>query len=123
MAMIRAGHGMVGPLARTPEELEAMLEDAFIVKDAAAAAELFEETALLVDRCASSEARGRPAIARAIASVWDEWAYVADSRRVFQGGDLAFCFGPSLNVLPRRPDGAWRLVIAMFRNEKEETHA
>ncbi len=120
MATIRAGQGMAGPLATTPEELEALLEDAFIVKDAAAAAELFEEAALLVDGCAPSEARGRPAIARAIASVWDHWAYVAGSSHVFQAGDLAVSLGPNVNVLRRRPDGVWRLAIAMLRNDDQE---
>lgn len=123
MAMIRPAHGMAGPVATTPEELEAMLEDAFIVKDAAAAVELFEEAALLVDGCASSEARGRPGIARAIASVWDEWTYVADSNRVLQAGDLAVGLGRSVTVLRRRPDGVWRLAIAVLRDdEKGETH-
>lgn len=107
-------------MATTPEELEAMLEDAFIVKDAVAAAELFEETALLVDGCTSSEARGRPGIARAIASVWHEWTYVAASDRVLQAGDLAVGLGPSLTVLRRRPDGVWRLAIAMLRNDQKE---
>lgn len=123
MARLRLAHGMAGPLATTPEELEAMLEDAFIIKDAVAAAELFEEAALLVDGCASTEVRGRPGIARAIASMWDEWTYVADSKRVLQAGDLAVGLGSSVTVPRRRPDGVWRLAIAVLRtNEKDETH-
>ena len=123
MARIRPAHRMTGPLATTPEELEAMLEDAFIVKDAVAAAELFEEAALLVDGCTSFEARGRTGITQAITYLWDDWTYVADSNRVLQADDLAVSFGESVNVLRRRSDGVWRLVIAMLRNDqKEETH-
>jgi ketosteroid isomerase-like protein len=103
------------PRATTPEEIEALLEDAFILRDATAAAELFEESALLVDG-AVTEARGRPAIDQAIARVWDEGVYVADSSRVFQAGDLALSLGQGVSVLRRRTDGEWRLAIAMLRN-------
>lgn len=120
MARIRPAHQMTGPVVTTPEELEAMLEDAFIVKDAVTAAELFEEAALLVDGCTLSEARGRTGITQAITSVWDDWTYVADSNRVLQAGDLAVSFGRSVNVLRRRPDGVWRLAIAMLRNDERE---
>lgn len=97
-----------------------MLEDAFIVKDAVAVAELFEETALLVDGRDSSEVRGRPEIARAIAALWNDWMYIADSNRVLQAGDLAVSLGRSVNVLRRRPDGMWKLAIAMLRNDEQE---
>lgn len=120
MARSRPALGMTRPMAMTPEELEAMLEDAFIVKDAVAAAELFEEAALLVDGRASSEVRGRPDIARAITSIWDESTYVADPNRVLQADDLAVSLGRNVNVLRRRPDGVWRLAIAMLRNDKKE---
>lgn len=96
-----------------------MLEDAFILKDAAAAAELFEDSALLIDR-AASEARGRAAIAQAIARDWKS-AYVANSSQVFQAGDLALSLGLGVSVLRRRPDGEWRLAIALLNNS-EETH-
>lgn len=117
----RPAFGMAGPVATTPEELEAMLEDAFIVKDAAAAADLFEVGALLSYGWATSEARGRPAIERMIASVLDEWTFVAGSDRVFQAGDLAIGVGRNVIVLRRRPDGVWELAIAILRNEEGET--
>lgn len=97
-----------------------MLEDAFIIKDAVTAAELFEEGALLVNGCASSEARGKLGIARAIASFWEDGTYVADSNQVLQAGDLAVGLGRSVTVLRRRTDGAWRLAIAVLRNEQKE---
>lgn len=111
---------MAGPVATTPEELEAMLEDAFILKDAAAAADLFEVDALLSYGCAPLEARGRPAIERMIASVLDDWTFVAGSDRVLQAGDLAIGVGRNVTVLRRRPDGAWEFAIALLSSEEGE---
>jgi len=51
------------PGARTPEELDALLEDAFVVRDRRALAALFEGDALLVDAAAGR--RAAPARSRA----------------------------------------------------------
>src|SRR5439155_2872295 len=49
----------------TPEELETLLEDAFLLRDADAVARLFEESSLLVTGEGSQQMRGRTAILRA----------------------------------------------------------
>ncbi len=46
----------MGQRARTPEELETLLEDAFVIRDREAVAELFEHGAVLGD--GPREARG-----------------------------------------------------------------
>lgn len=48
--------------ARTPEELETLFEETFVIRDREALAELFEDGAVLSD--GSREARGREQIAR-----------------------------------------------------------
>ena len=68
--------------ARTPEELETLLEDAFVIRDGEALIELFENGAVLVGDDLH-EARGEEEIERFVSSMWDrDHTYVADPRRV-----------------------------------------
>jgi hypothetical protein len=106
----------VRPGAPTPEDLELLLEDAFVVRDGAALADLFEPRAVLLVTGEPREVRGRAAIARAAASGWArDRTYVAEPQRVVQTGDTALVLASrGLSVVHRGPDGAWRYAIALL---------
>jgi hypothetical protein len=68
------------PGARTQEELEMLLEDAFVMRNTEALTELFEDGALLVADHAEWEARGGDEIARWAREMWEhDHTYLADS--------------------------------------------
>ena len=102
--------------ARTPEELETLFEDAFVLRDSEAVARLFSAGALLVAGGTSREARGSQQIARLAAEMWDlEYTYVADPRRILQARDTALVLGRrAINVVRRRNDGSWRYAISFL---------
>jgi hypothetical protein len=107
--------------ARTPEELEALLEDAFVVRDRDAVAELFEDGAVLVrDR---REARGGDEIARWAREMWArERTYLAEPRRVLQARDTGLVLTRhGINVVRRGTDGAWRYAIALLSRDDATT--
>jgi hypothetical protein len=65
--------------ARTPEELETLLEDSFELRDHHALAQLFHPGAILVPSGSLSEARGRRQIAQVATQLWDsQRRYLAD---------------------------------------------
>jgi hypothetical protein len=101
--------------ARTPEELEMLLEDAFVLHDPQALAQLFEPDAMLVARGGLPEARGRGQIAQVATQLWDsERLYLADPRRVLQVRDTALVLaGRAINVV-RRTNGSWRYAISLL---------
>lgn len=69
------------PKARTPEELETLFEDAFVVRDREALAELFEDGAVLVAGDGVPEARGGEEIARSATALWErDHTYLRDLR-------------------------------------------
>ncbi|MFN2490549.1 MAG: DUF4440 domain-containing protein [Actinomycetota bacterium] len=102
--------------ARTPEELETLLEDAFVVRDRATLAQLFEDGAVLVSGDGTREARGSEEIGRFASAMWDgDSTYVADPRRVLQARDTALIVGErGINVVRRGRDGAWRYTISLL---------
>jgi hypothetical protein len=102
--------------ARTPEELETVLEDAFVLHDPHALARLFEPGAMLVVDGELPEARGRRQIARVAAQLWDaERLYLADLRRVLQARDTALVLtGHAINVVRRTDHGSWRYAISLL---------
>jgi hypothetical protein len=102
--------------ARTPEELEALFEDAFVLRDARALAPLFEARALLVASGTAGEARGNEEIALSASGLWaQDYTYVADPRRVVQAHDLALVLAAQgTNVVRRGADGAWRYAISLL---------
>lgn len=108
--------------ARSPEELETLLEDAFVLRDAAALSRLFEAGAVLVAGGGLEDARGRGAIARLAAVLWDqERMYLADPRRIVQTRDTALVLASgAVNVLRRTDDGSWRYRIAFLDRSHEE---
>jgi hypothetical protein len=102
--------------ARSPEELETLLEDAFVTRDPAALAQLFEAGAVLFADDGRQEVRGREAIARWAAAAWEgEHTYVAEPRRVLQARDTALVVADrGTNVVRRGREGAWRYAIAVL---------
>ena len=102
--------------ARTPEELETLFEDAFVVRDRNALGELFDEGALLVTADGRCEARGTLEIARTAATIWESnGTYLADPTRVVQSRDTALVVATgAINVMRRGRDGVWRYAIAVL---------
>jgi hypothetical protein len=103
--------------ARTPEELETLCEDALVMRDGQALAELFEEGAILV---AGDElpARGSAEIARLALATWEgDRVYVANPRHVMQARDIALLVAEQgINVVHRGLDSAWRYsIVFLFR--------
>lgn len=107
---------MYGGGGETPEELETLLEDAFLLGDADAVARLLEDGSLLVTGDGSQPVRGREAILQAASLLCHHGcAYLANRRRVFQTRDTALIIGEGvINVARRGQDGSWRLAISMF---------
>ena len=96
--------------ANTPEELDALMEDAFVLRSGGSVAALFEEGGLLAVGTGAHPARGERQIARAAAAIWDgPGTYVAEPRRVLQAR------GTALHVTRRAPDGSWRLAVSLVR--------
>ena len=100
--------------ARTPEELETLFEDALVIGDSKALAELFEEGAVLVG-ADERPARGGEEIARLALATWQaKRIYVADPWRVMQARDIALVVDDQgINVARRGGDGAWRYSIVL----------
>jgi ketosteroid isomerase-like protein len=101
--------------ARTPEELDTLIEDAFLQHDRAALGELFADGAVLMD-CGGVPAHGRDAIGHAVSELWDHRrTYVARTLQVLQADDTALVVSQAgIHVLRRGGDGAWRIAISML---------
>ena len=104
--------------ARTPEELDTILEDAFLLRDRAAFHELFEDDAVLVET-GGVEARGGEAIRDALADLWNrDCTYVARSGRVLRARDAALVVSSAaIHVLRRGGDGTWRAAISLLNTD------
>ena len=112
------------PRARTPDELAALLEDAFVLRDRRAVAALFEGDALLVDASAG-QARGAGEITSWATETWKRGVtYTAAEPCVLQAGNTALVLTPDGIAVARRHDHcAWRYSIAVVgrpHNAKEE---
>src|SRR5918912_1866076 len=101
--------------ARNPEELETLLEDAFVIRDEQSLTKLFDKGAVLVAG-ESQEARTSEEISRFAAALWEQSrTYVADPRRVLQSRNTALIVADrGINVARRGTDGAWRYAIALL---------
>ncbi len=111
--------------ARTPEELDALFEDAFVLRDRGALASLFETRALLVGSGVAGQLRGSAEIALRASALWSpDFTYVADPRCVVQAHDIALVLATQgTSVVRRGADGAWRYVISLLaidQRTKEE---
>jgi ketosteroid isomerase-like protein len=105
--------------ARTPEELESMLEDAFVLHDRETLADLFDPGAVLHPAGWRGPAHGRDEISRLVAELWNhQHGYVADPLTVLQARDTALVLSrPAVNVARRTPDGYWRYAIVHLRRD------
>jgi hypothetical protein len=109
--------------ATTPEELEALLEDAFVIRDYGALAELFDESAVMAAGKAAIEARGRREISRCAAALWErDCIYVAAPQRILQAHDTGLVVSEgSVNVMRRAPDRSWRFAISLLQFNQAPT--
>lgn len=107
--------------AHTPEELEMLLEDAFVVRDRDALATLFEAEAVLVADEGAHEARGGADIARLGTAMWNgDRTYFAEPRRVLQARDTGLVVADrSINVVRRGRDRRWRYLISLMSFDRE----
>jgi hypothetical protein len=107
----------MGAGARTPEELEDLFEDAFMLRDQEALAPLFEEEAVLVSGEDPQETRGSH-ITAAITVLWEhDRTYLAGRTRVFQARDTALVVAEGgIAVMRRGTDRTWRYAIALLSN-------
>jgi hypothetical protein len=102
--------------ARTPEELEALFEDAFVMRDAGVLSEMFDVGAVLAVHDGAQAARGAEEIGRLARALWEgDRVYVADPRHIVQARDTALVLADrAINVARRGGDGAWRYAIALL---------
>ncbi|MGH2896353.1 MAG: hypothetical protein ACRDPM_24220 [Solirubrobacteraceae bacterium] len=109
---------VVKPGAGSPEELEALLEDAFVLRDQVAVACLFEDGGMLAWATGPRVAQGLAAIAALAERLWHAGQiYVADPRQVLQAGDMALVLGPHVTNVARREAGGWRYAIALLDDQ------
>ena len=93
----------------SPEELEALLEDALLLHDAEAVAALFENRGVLVTELGVVAAREQAA------DVLAERDFVASTRSVSVLDDIAVVVGEhTVNISCRGIDKRWRLVVAVM---------
>ncbi len=106
--------------AATPEELETLLEDAFVIHDRDVVRQLFEDGGVLVVGDGWKQARGGEAIRRMVTEMWDrDQTYVADPRRVVQAGELALVVADrGVSVVRRGSDRVWRYAISVLSLEQ-----
>jgi hypothetical protein len=104
--------------ARTPEDLETLLEDAFVLRSGEAITELFEDGAVLVAD-GTREAHGQEEIVRLARQMWQRnRSYFAEPRRIVQAGNTALIMTQQgANVVRRGTDGAWRYAIALLSQD------
>jgi hypothetical protein len=104
--------------AQTPEELETLLEDAFVVRDRAAVVDLFEPDGLLAVRTRDT-ARGA-AIGPYVADLWEQGQiYLARPARVLQARDTGLMVGERAISVVRRRDDHWRFAISLLHTESK----
>jgi Domain of unknown function (DUF4440) len=110
------------PGARTPEELERLFEDAFVVRDRGALRALFEARALLVAEGGAGRVRGSEEIANSASALWErDYTYLADPRQVLQAHDVALVLAERcINVVRRGPGGRWRYAISVLEFDKRD---
>jgi hypothetical protein len=109
----------MSPGALTPEELETLLEDAFVARDRTALAGLFETDGLLA--AAGAAARGA-GIEVFVTALWArEVTYFAQPRWVLQAGNTALIVAEhSISVVHRAGDARWRYAIALLNPNTQE---
>src|SRR5436190_14401866 len=113
----------MGTGARTPEELETLLEDALLLCDDAALAGLFEAGGVLAAGVGPREARGKQEIALLARAIGErDRTYVAAPERVVQARETALVVAEqAINVVRRGNDGTWRYAISLLSLDQTTT--
>ena len=108
--------------AQSPEELDSLLEDAFVIRDEQALAELFAPGAVVAVTGELREVRG-DRIAPAIRAWWaGDLGYVAEPRRVLQADDIALIVADgAISVMHRAADRRWHYAIALLTPDPKGT--
>ncbi len=103
--------------ARTPEELEALFEDALLLEDGGGLAALFAAGALLAVN--DEPPMGGEGLWRAVlARLGNGHPYVADCRQTLVARDIALMVGErGVNVARRDRDGGWRYAIVRLTED------
>lgn len=97
--------------AQTPEELEMLLEDSLLLRDAESLIALFAAGAVLATGEEESD-RGKDIARLALATWKGEQTYDADPKRVIQAHDVALIISEQgINVVRRDSSGNWQYVI------------
>ena len=110
--------------ASTPEELEALLEDAFVLRDRDAIMELFHDEAVLAAGEGGREARGGAAIRRLANELClGSGTYVAQPRRVVQARDTALVVAERAVSVARRGGDGWRYAISLLSIDETKEQA
>jgi hypothetical protein len=95
-----------------PEELEAMLEDAYLLGDAALVGNLFDIDAVLLAQ-GTSQVRGRLAITKVIMNqLRNGGSYVGAPQLVMQSGQLALIISHAATSVARRGPDGWHYAIS-----------
>lgn len=103
--------------ARTPEELEELLEDTLVLRDYEALSGLFEQGAVFAVDGAPSPLQNAAPIG-AFTSGGSGESYLAEPLQVIQARDLALVVTLlGANVVRRGADGCWRYAIFHVRNQ------
>jgi hypothetical protein len=93
-----------------------LFEDAFVLRDRAALAGLFDDGSMLVAGDEQLQARGGEQVARLASTLWErDLGYIAAPRRVLQARDITLIVADgAINIARRGSDGAWRYAIALL---------
>ena len=101
--------------ARSPEELDTLLEDAFVLRDRQALTRLFRADAVIGSTVRPLQVAGRTEIACTIGAIWEEGGnYVARPPRVLQTGTTALVIVEQTVHVVRRDRKGWRYLISWF---------
>ena len=105
--------------ARTPEELDTLIEDAFLQRDRAALDDLFDDGAVLVDGGGAPRTDAKRSAARSPSCGAAGRTYVARPQQVLQARDTALVVADAgIHVLRRGGDGAWRATISLLELDR-----
>jgi hypothetical protein len=102
--------------AATPEELETMLEDAFLSWDRSVLRDLFEEGAVVLAQPERRPARGIEEVTSRVVGMWERGrTVVGGAGTILRTGDTALALGAdALSVMRRGGDCRWRYSIFVF---------
>lgn len=103
---------ITGAGARTPEELEALHEDALVMRDIAMLRGVYDEQAVLAAASGKTASGVNDCVELALASWQGDHPYVADPCSLTLAGDLTLIVSRDrISVARRDRHGGWRYAI------------